>query len=465
MKRLAAIHYRLLPIQSGILLTFALLPLWYRFNGLPKNFGSFGIFYSLGFAVFWPMLWTVLCWFIVGFPGLRDLWRDRLRLAWAAALFLLVAWVFLSWIWGYTREFRPEVTLSSAIPFGMAALFALVVACAAPPARAVVAALVVGLVWNSLLAIVQVAQQHSVGLRFLGEFSIDAAKKGIAVVEAGNIRWLRPYALLPHPNILAGFLVIALLAAAAWVLSRQTSLWFIATVIFLVGLWALLLTFSRSAWLGFGAGALAMLPLIWRARFKGRLPDYPVLVTLGLVVVLSGVFALVYRPLLAARAGEGGESVELRSISDRAVYNDMAVRAILESPVTGVGIGNFPWIAARYLTETDFDLRGQPAHHVFLSAWAELGLVGFILTASMLVLGVEAALRAIRNSAQPHEALARTAFLGGVVALMVIGLLDHYPWTLLQFQIAWWGLLALAGRPSPSTLTSTSPEPIVQTTI
>jgi hypothetical protein len=29
---------------------------------------------------------------------------------------------------------------------------------------------------------------------------------------------------------------------------------------------------------------------------------------------------------------------------------------------------------------------------------------------------------------------------------MVIGLLDHYPWTVLHFQEAWWGLLAIAGK-------------------
>ncbi|MFN8564166.1 MAG: hypothetical protein U0703_21690 [Anaerolineae bacterium] len=39
--------------------------------------------------------------------------------------------------------------------------------------------------------------------------------------------------------------------------------------------------------------------------------------------------------------GEGG-SVELRSVSDRIVFMDFAFRSIVERPILGVGIGNFP---------------------------------------------------------------------------------------------------------------------------
>jgi O-antigen ligase len=178
------------------------------------------------------------------------------------------------------------------------------------------------------------------------------------------------------------------------------------------------------------------------------------LATIGLAAGVAGVFALIYHPLLSARAGVGGESVELRSISDRAVYSDLAFRAIGESPILGVGLGNFAWRASYDLQFTSYDLRGQPAHHVFLSAWAELGIVGYGLAALALLLGVEAALRnaspyRLSSSASDHDpanTTASTALLGGVIALMVIGLLDHYPWTLIQFQIAWWGLLAVAGR-------------------
>ena len=39
------------------------------------------------------------------------------------------------------------------------------------------------------------------------------------------------------------------------------------------------------------------------------------------------------------------------------------------------------------------------------------------------------------------------AALGSIVAFLVIGLFDHYPWTLIQFQAALWLLMAVVIRP------------------
>ncbi|MBZ0283027.1 MAG: O-antigen ligase family protein [Anaerolineae bacterium] len=464
-------RWRLLPTQIGILITFALIPVWYRFRGSPQSFTAF---YSTGFLIFWPMLFTVIFWILTGLPGLRDLIRSRIRFAWTLLLLALVGWAFLSWSWAFIRMLRPEVAISSAIPFGLAALFAIVVACAGPSARSIVATLVIALIWNSAVAFLQVGEQGPIGLKVLGEFNINPALSGVSIVQSGEIRWLRPYGLLPHPNIFAGFLVIGLLASVAWVASRRLTHWYIGTVIFLFGLWALLLTFSRASWIGFAAGAFALLPLLWRFRLRERDARLTLIATLGLAVLVAGVFGLVYRPFLAARAGVGAESVEQRSVSDRNIYNMMGIQAGMKWPILGLGIGNFPWYAQQYLTtKTNFDLQGQPAHHVLLSAWAELGIVGFGLTGLLLILGVEAALRGLRSAAEQEgeglkpsppkiedERIARAVLLVGVIALMIIGLLDHYPWTLLQFQAAWWGLLAAAGKPFQPQ--STTPNPPLQ---
>lgn len=437
-----AFDKRLLPVQVGILAAFALTPVWYRFKGAP---GDFEALYSAGFLIFWPMLWTVGWWLAAGLPGFMALRRDKVRRLWALALLLLALWAFLSGAWAFTRRFAPEVTAGAALPLALAALFAITVACAGPPPRVIASALIAGLAWNAALAGMQAAVQGAVGLNALGEFRLNPAVSGVAVVQAEGVRWLRPYGLLPHPNILAGFLAVALLMTPAWFLSGSRRRQAAGMAVFLFGLWGLLLTFSRGAWLGFAAGAFAGLPLLWRARAAWR--------RLALVLVLTlaaaGAFAVLYGPFLAARAGVGEESIEQRSVSDRAVYMDFAYRAIRESPLTGVGMGNFPWRASYYLQFTPYDLRGQPAHHIFLSAWAELGLIGFALVALALVMGIEAGLTAVRknswNEPAVHDTLARAAFLGGIVALTVIGLLDHYPWTLLHFQALWWGLLGAAG--------------------
>jgi O-antigen ligase len=78
-------------------------------------------------------------------------------------------------------------------------------------------------------------------------------------------------------------------------------------------------------------------------------------------------------------------------------------------------------------------------HNIYLSVWAELGTVGLILYSAALLTGIGAAVRDLWARPDP----AGTALLGGVIALLAIGLLDHYPYTLIQFQTALWGLLAV----------------------
>lgn len=466
------LNYRLLPVQAGILVTFALIPVWYRFRGLP----SFSTFYSAGFLIFWAMVWTVGWWVITGLPGLRAVLKSRLGLLWVVLLIILAGWSWLSWLWSYTRLTNPTVTISSAIPLTLVILFAIAASCAAPHNRYIAIVVVVSLLWNSVVAGLQVASQNEIGLQALGEFKADPSQSGTVIVQAGDMRWLRPYGLLPHPNMLAGFLAVVLLGALGWTVAGSGKRWLVGTSIALLGLWNLLLTFSRAAWLGFGAGAgLLFLYLVciqkphppapsplaergsqtplqefmerfslWRAR-QDRSMLVRLLTTGGLMIMAVGVFAILYQPFLAARAGVGDESIELRSVSDRAVYNQIAFEVIGQSPVLGIGLGNFPWYAASYLAKTDFDLKGQPVHNIFLSAWTELGLVGLTLTLAATLLGGWIAAKEIRQ-AQDSEAVMRTALLAGVITLMVIGLFDHYPWTLPQFQVAWWGLLAVAGR-------------------
>lgn len=454
-------------VHLGVFATLICVPWWYRFRGFA---GPFDMHYSLGFLIFWPMLWTILWWLIAGLPGLDALWRNRWRRGWALALIALAVWGFLSSAWGFTRPFRPEVTLGAAIPFLLAALFALVMACAGPSARAVVGALVIGLVWNSLLTFGQASVQGSLGLFALGEFWIPPGISGTSVVEAEGVRWLRPYGILPHPNILAGFLAVGLLAASAWLFSRRVWTWYLGTVIALAGLWALLLTFSRAAWLGFAVGATAIAAPIAVALLRSRyappnqqaaplsidretgalrsdwrrvLPQF--MATLACALIVAGVFVMIFRPFLIARTGITAENVEQRSVSDRILFTNIAADAIRSAPLLGIGLGNFPWFAQSELNKTHFDLRGQPVHNIYLSAWAELGAVGLALLLLTLGCGCAAGVQSVFSAATLEERAARGALLAGTAALLFIGFFDHYPWTLLHFQAALWGLLAAAG--------------------
>jgi O-antigen ligase len=428
-------HWRLWLIQGLILLTFALIPVWYRYKF------SFHDFYVTRFLIFLPALGTVLCWLSFGLPGFAALRRDTLKALWALLLLTLAFWALASPEWAFTRESHPEVAGNAALQLSVSILFALVVACAGPPPRALITVLVIGVFWNALLTILQAANQGHLGLSVLGEFKFTHQWPGISVVEAGDLRWIRPYGLLPHPNLLAGFFAAALPASFAWILEQSWRRW-AGLLIFVLGFYALMLTFSRAAWIGFAVGMMAVLPLVWRFYLKKGQARLQLAAAFGLALMVGVVFVVMYRPLLIARTGVTAENTELRSVNDRLVFASFAYRAIDDVPFVGVGVGNFPWRASYFLQETDFDLRGDNVHQVMLSVWAELGVVGFGLTIAALILGFEAVLRGLHASTDKHAIF----LLAGVIALTIIGLFDHYPWTLLHFQIAWWGLMAGAMR-------------------
>ncbi len=450
--------HQVLPIKLGIAATFMLIPLWYRFPGTKAlGMGDFTVFYSAGFLIFWPMLWTVIWWALSGFSGINIMWRERTQRRWFILLLIFSGWILLSWTWSYKRDSYPSVAISAAIPFMLALAFSIAVSCTRISLRTLMLTLVFGLIWNSVIASIQVAIQGSIGLTVLGEFRVNPAASGTAIVQAGGIRWLRPYSLLPHPNMLGGFLVIAILASLTWAMIRRDKRWLLAVSIFTFGLWSLLLTFSRSAWLGLGAGGLVLLVLTFQSWWFDRQRLMRLVVIVGISLTVGGAFLLIYQPFLAARAGVGDESIELRSTSDRAVYNEIAFDAIKQSPILGTGIGNFPWYASKYLSKTDFDLKGQPVHNIYLSAWSEVGIIGLGLFLLIVGFAIRIGIRNVNlaRKTQADNVLVYASFIGGIIAFLVIGLFDHYSWTLIQFQAAFWGMMAVVIQP-PSLVSNSA---------
>lgn len=450
----AGVDWRLLPVQICILLTFAAAPLWLRMPYAPATYDTL---YAAGFLITLPMLGTLIAWGAAGLPGVRELLNDGLRLGWAAALAAFALWMLLSGSWSFMARYdQAHVAHSAALQMLLVSAWATAAACAAPPARAIVSVLILSALWSSGLAVVQVALQHDAGLRWLGEFRLGVDRPGMSLLQADGMRWLRPYGLLPHPNVLGAVLMVGLLACAAPITSAQGFIRRIGLVAALCVLWGFLLTFSRGAWLGFAASVFALLPMLLRARrrtlwFRLALP-------LIAALMVGAVFVASYRPLLVARAS-GSESIEMRSVSDRLVFMLFAYRAATESrqnTMFGIGAGNFPWRSSSDLTQTDYDLRGQNVHHYWLSAFVETGLIGYGLLVAAVILGCEAIMRRLRSSTDSDDAASRAVLLAGVLALGITGLVDYHTWAMIQMQVLWWGLLAAAGNHGRRGSTSSS---------
>lgn len=71
-------------------------------------------------------------------------------------------------------------------------------------------------VLNSLIGIGQFLLQHSVGLFWLRESLIGPDIPGVAKIIIGGQKYIRIYGLFPHPNILAGFLLLSILATLVY---------------------------------------------------------------------------------------------------------------------------------------------------------------------------------------------------------------------------------------------------------
>src|SRR5688572_8664130 len=116
MSILSSLINRHLLVQIGALLTFSLIPVWYR---LSSETITFTPHYVTRFLIFWPMLFTIVVWLVAGLPGFAEFRRDLLRAWWALALLLLVMWMYASGVWAFMANQQPELATNAALQFGI----------------------------------------------------------------------------------------------------------------------------------------------------------------------------------------------------------------------------------------------------------------------------------------------------------------------------------------------------------
>ncbi len=338
-----------------------------------------------------------------------------------------------------------------------------------------VKAILISGTFQSVIAVLQSLFQKSLGLKLLGESFLRTNLNAVAVVPAVGTKFLRAYGTLPHPNLLAAWLFLAIFAFYFWYLSSpsrdcrfvetsrarycQRSLlglvpnifsdlqsktsaisapgrWLVLSVYPLI-LTAFLFTFSRTIvglWI---LGLILRLIFVAAKRksyqlsliFKKRLYF---LVTISVVTVL--VFSFFYWPQVKSRISLSTDDL---AVSERIFYNKMASQTALSNPFLGVGLGNFVWHTLKTF-HLDKPYLYQPAHNIYILIASESGFVGlglfllfvFYLTYSFVA---KTGLRAL------HHLSLFIVF----ISVLSIGLFDHFFWTLQQGQIIFWMFLGL----------------------
>ncbi|GAB4262009.1 MAG: hypothetical protein Kow00122_18570 [Thermoleophilia bacterium] len=228
---------------------------------------------------------------------------------------------------------------------------------------------------------------------------------------------MRAGGVLGHPNQLAGFLTLVVPVGIALALQVRGWRRLAAAGLTVLSGVALLVTMSRTGWLA-GAAGVAVLTLLVPRRS----------LVIGLVVL--GIAAVYLVPgglsvLITERAAGVGDFSQAEVLS-RMDYWRASLRIVEESPVVGVGLGNFPQAYEALNTQGKWYIPGPirvsppHAHNLFLTMLAETGGVGVAAGLALLVAVVSEARRALRPRGTPAYVLG-----AGIVAALVAFALDN----------------------------------------
>jgi O-Antigen ligase len=301
------------------------------------------------------------------------------------------------------------------------------------------------LVIQAIVALGQAVAGGSLGLAWLGELSLDPGAVGTSVVTLPDgTRLLRAYGLSPHPNILGGFLACgSLLLLGVRTGSSVARVAWAATVA--AAAVALVVTFSRGAWIGAAAGLGVGVVLLGLRRRRPATTRW--LAGAGLVLVVALSAGWLARDAIASRIGLVAvpAATEQRSVDERLAQIRLGWRVVLERPLTGAGSSAVP--IAMHRLEPDFAYDVYPPHLVVLTVAGELGVAG-----GLAYLWLFAAPWVLLAHVRPRWTVELAAASAALAALTVVSLVDDYPWaggpgrTLGWFVLGLWAMAWVRNR-------------------
>lgn len=233
--------------------------------------------------------------------------------------------------------------------------------------------------------------------------------------------------LLQHPNVLSGFinlaLPLALLRLAEGTSWGRRILWGLVLVFFGA---TQFLTSSRGGWLSAAVGAAVTVGLIWVIRRRSPSPSKPT-PSLGwrpsgaaLLGAILGIALLVPLGWLALR--------QLSRVGHQPLSNARAVvwttgwRIFSSHPIIGAGPGAYP-VLSPAITATPPGYDANHAHDLWLQVAAEEGLVGEVILLAVLGLVLLPGLRALKQAEASDVSVA--AYLGVAATLLAHQVVDY----------------------------------------
>ncbi len=309
----------------------------------------------------------------------------------------------------------------------------------------------IAIAYSSLLALAQFIFQRSLGGLFwwLGERTFNAFTPGIARAVWDGQLIMRPYATFPHPNVLAGFILVVMILLLGNFKSTnlkfeigQLDDWLIRAywlLVFILGLITLFISFSRSVWI---VGILVYFWLVIRYLKTSRpnkkifyfvfCPPAKALATAGALLFVLGAF---FYSILHLSTEE--------AISRRLQLNNAAIEMIQENPLVGVGLNNFIPRLPDYWQTSEAVRFLQPVHNIFLLIAAEIGLIGLLIFLWFLILTFKKLLEIVPRSGIPPGGR-NWKLVIPLLVILLLGVVDHYWLTLQQTQLLFTLILGMS---------------------
>lgn len=295
---------------------------------------------------------------------------------------------------------------------------------------------------ESLIGISQYLLQHSVGLKLLGEAILNPSLGGVAKIIVDDDRIIRAYGTFPHPNVFAAFLIFGIFTGLWMILtirsskkfknvsstfakamedtrlptgqagvpavasapegtfqarqnkeivSRETIWILLLTTGVILQFTAIVLTFSRLAWLGILLVIPTMLfltksiKLFHVKQFSQTYLNKTQRISFTLIILcFAVVIGFLWKPI--SERSVDSEHKYAQAISYRILYNNIAINIIKKHPTIGIGHGNFTLEMKNFSPVNLQFWQFQPAHNIYLLITSELGIIGLIIFLFFLVL-------------------------------------------------------------------------------
>ena len=241
----------------------------------------------------------------------------------------------------------------------------------------------------------------------------------------------RVYSFFDNPNTFAEVLILLLPLVLALVLSsRHLVSKAVAAGIFVVGVAALGMTYSRASWVGI-ACAMVVMVFLWKPKL---IPAFVLLCCLAVPFLPTTIWN---RILTIANPADS-------STASRVPLYQAALEVIRHRPISGAGLGT----AATQAYIRDYNLYHAEApfvhsHNFYLEIWIQAGLLGVVGFVSSMLWNIKRSAHAVRHCG---SSAARTITCGAASALcgaMVCGLAD-YLWNYPRVMCIFWFVFAMA---------------------